>query len=360
MDSSRIQIRALQKNAGAALDLLADVALHPTFPAEEVERQRGQRLNRLVARRGDPSAVASTVMAAALYGSSHPYGFTELGTEAGVKGATRDDMTAFWKQNFVPGNAALVVAGAITRADLERLAEQSLGAWASATPPAASAGISNVPAPTRDRLVIVDIPGAPQTQMRVVRIGVPRKTPDYAALEVMDMILGGLFSSRINLNLREAHGYTYGAFAAFQYRKGAGPFFVGSGVRTNVTGPAVAETFKELARMQNEPVTGEELMLARESLIRSLPGSFETTLSTVFTFAGLYVYDLGLDYYAKFPQEIGAVTAAQVQDVAKRYLTAGSFTVVLVGDRARILPQLAALKLGPAELRDADGNVKTR
>jgi zinc protease len=174
----------------------------------------------------------------------------------------------------------------------------------------------------------------------------------------MDMILGGLFSSRINLNLREAHGYTYGAFAAFQYRKGPGPFFVGSGVRTNVTGPAISESFKEIARMQAEPVSNEELTLSRESLIRSLPGAFETTLSSVGTFAGLYVYDLGLDYYSKYPQEIGSVNAAQVQDVSKRYLTPDGFIVVLVGDRAKIAPQLTALNLGPMELRDVDGNVK--
>jgi len=364
MDSSRVQVRALQKNAAAAMDLVADVALHPTFPAEEVERQRGQRLNRIVARRGDPNGIASVAMASALYGSSHPYGYTELGTEPGVKSATRDDMMAFWKQNFVPGNAALVVAGAIGRDELRKLAEKTFGGWTSSQPTGAEKKAAEIAPPAggavSSKVVVVDLPGAPQTQMRIARIGVPRKTPDYPALEVMDMILGGLFSSRINLNLREAHGYTYGASAVFQYRKGPGPFFVASGVRTNVTGPAIAETLKELTRMQNEPVTADELTLARDSLIRSLPGAFETTLSSVGTFAGLYVYDLGLDYYAKYPQQISSVGAAEVQAVAKRYLTPGSFVVVLVGDRAKIAPQLQSLKLGTTELRDTDGNPKTR
>ena len=353
MDSSRVSTRALKKNVAAALDLVADVALHPSFPAEEIQRQRGQRLTQIVERRGDPSAIASTVMAAALYGAGHPYGFTELGTEAGIKSTTRDDMEAFWKKNFVPNNAALVVAGAIDAAALRQLADKAFGGWPSGAPAAPAAGRAQT---TGARIALVDLPGAPQTQLRVAEIGVPRSTPDYAALEVMDMILGGLFSSRINQNLRQDHGYTYGAFAAFQYRKGPGPFFVASGVRTNVTGPAVGEIFKEIARIRSTPVSAEELTLGRDALVRSLPGAFETTQSTVGTVAGTYVYDLGLDYYTKYPQQIGSVTQANVQDVATRYLTPDKFVVVAVGDRAKIEPPLRALKLGAIEIRDADGN----
>jgi zinc protease len=357
MDSSRVQIRSLQKNLGAAIDLLADVTLRPSFPADEIERQRGQRMTQLIERRGDPGTVASTVMAAALYGPNHPYGYTELGTEPGVKGATRDDMAAFWKQNFVPNNAALVVAGAIDAAELRRQAERAFGVWAAGTPvkPALAAS-----ATTTAKLVLVDVPGAPQTQLRVAAIGVPRSTPDYAALEVMDMILGGLYSSRINLNLRQDHGYTYGAYSLFSYRKGPGPFFVSTGVRTNATGPAVSEIFKELNRIQETPVSATELELGRDALVRSLPGAFETTQSTVGTVAGTYVYDLGLDYYTKYPQQIGGVTAASVQDVAKRHLVPGTFVVVAVGDRAKIEPQLKKLNLGAMEIRDADANVTRR
>ena len=173
-------------------------------------------------------------MAAALYGRRIPYGYTELGTEASNKAMTRDDLQAFWAQNFVPNNAALVVAGDITvsraaaagREGVRRLAEGH------AAPSTRSARRRPPPA----RLVIVDKPGAPQTQVRVATIGVPRNTPDYEALRVMNEVLGGLFSSRINLNLREAHGYTYGASSQFVFRRAAGPFLVASGVRTDVTG----------------------------------------------------------------------------------------------------------------------------
>jgi zinc protease len=353
MDSSRVTMRALSKNVGAALDLVADVALHPNFPADEIERHRGQLLTQIVERRGDPSAVSSTVMAAALYGPRHPYGYTELGTEAGLKAVARDDMNAFWKQNFVPNNAALVVAGAVSAADLRPLVEKAFGAWQSGTPVKPALG---QPETTPAKVVIVDIPGAPQTEFRVASIGAARSTPDYASLEVMDMILGGLFSSRINLNLRQDHGYTYGAFSTFQYRKGPGPFFATSGVRTDVTGPAIGETFKEIARIQAAPITAEELTLGRDALVRSLPGAFETTTSTVGTLSGTYVYDLGLDYYTKYPQQIGGVTIASVQDVAKKYFGPNKFVVIAVGDRAKIAPQLQKLNLGTTETRDPDGN----
>jgi zinc protease len=336
------------------MDLLADVVLHPTFPADEIERQRGQRLTQIVERRGDPSVIVGTAMAAALYGPKHPYGYPEVGTEAGIKAASHDDMTAFWKQNFVPNNAALVVAGAIDAATLRGLADQRFGSWAAGTPAKPALG---APETTHARVVVVDVKGAPQTQLRVAGIGAPRSTPDYAALEVMDMILGGLFSSRINQNLRQAHGYTYGAFAAFAYRKAAGPFYVSTGVRTDVTGPATSEIFKEIAAIQSAPVKPEELTLSRDALVRSLPGAFETTASTVDTVAGTYVFDLGLDYYSKYPQQIGSVGAGPVQDVAKRYLVPSRLIVVAVGDRAKITPQLQKLGLGAMEFRDADGAV---
>ena len=294
-------------------------------------------------------------MAAALYGSRHPYGFTELGTEAGVKGVTRDDMAAFWKQNFVPNNAALVVAGAIDATALRGLAEKAFAGWSPSTPARPALG---TPETTNAKLVVVDLKGAPQTQLRVAAIGAARSTPDYPPLEVMDMILGGLFSSRINQNLRQDHGFTYGAYSLFQYRKSTGPFYVQTGVRTDATGPAVEEIFKELARMQRTPVSADELALGRDALVRSLPGYFETTQSTVATMASTYVYDLGLDYYTKYPQQIGGVTSANVQDVAGRYLVPGKFVIVAVGDRAKIAPQLQKLNPGALEVRDPDGNVK--
>jgi len=354
MDASQVATRSLEKNFPAALALVADVAMRPGFPGEEVERQRAERLGRLVQQRENPSVVASTAMYAALYGPQHPYGFTELGTEASNKAIAVDDLKAFWQKNFVPNNAALVVAGAISADELRELAEQAFGDWQRGTPAAASLG---QPATTAARLILVDKPGAAQTQLRVAAIGAPRSTPEYPALEVMNAALGGLFSSRINMNLREEHGYTYGAGSAFVYRKAAGPFLVGTGVRTDVTGPAVSEIFKEIARMAETPLSPEELAVAKDFLVRSLPGTFETGAQTASSLASLFIYDLGLDYFTTYPDRVSAVTDVQVGAAARTHLVPGKMIVVAVGDRAKILPQLQRLNLGRTEARNADGDV---
>ena len=354
MDVSLVTVRSLKKNFARALDLTADVTLNPSFPQEEIDRQRSQRLARLLQQRENPGAVANTVMNAALYGPRHPYGYTELGTEAANIAATRDDMLAFWKRNFVPNNAALVVAGNIGADELRELVEQALGGWQAGEPVTPEIG---EPGTTAARLVIVDKPGAPQTQLRVATIAAARSTPDYPALQVMNTALGGLFSSRINMNLREEHGYTYGAGSVFSYRRLPGPFYVATGVRTDVTGPAVSEIFKEVTRMAETPLTSEELGLAKDSLVRSLPGAFETSGQMVSNLSNIYVYDLGLDYFSRYPERMSAVTPEMAREVAKKYLDPSKMLVIAVGDRATIAPELQRLNLGRTEIRDADGKV---
>ena len=265
MDASLVTVRSLKKNFASALDLLADVALNPTFPQEEVDRERSSRLARLVQQRENSAAAADRVMASTLYGSRHPYGFTDLGTESGLTAIGRDDMQAFWKQHFVPNNAALVVAGAATGAELKALAEKAFGDWQAGTPARRPPGDAT---PTGAKLVLVDKPGAQQTQVRVATIGAPRSTSDFPVIETMNATLGGMFSSRINLNLREVHGYTYGANSRFVFRRGAGPFVVASGVRTDVTAAAIAEILKEIDRMAATAITDAELVLAKGRLVR--------------------------------------------------------------------------------------------
>jgi zinc protease len=357
VDASQVRVRVLKRHVARAFDILADVVRRPAFPPEEVERQRGQRLTQLVQQRENPAVVATKVMARALYGPRHPYGDTELGTEAAIRAVTREELVAFWRETFVPNHAALVVAGAIGPDELRALAEASFGAWQPGLPAAPARA---VPEPTRARVVLVDKPGAAQTQVRVATIGAPRSTPDYPTLEVLNAALGGLFSSRINLNLREAHGYTYGAYSTFQYRRAPGPFFVATGVRPDVTGASVEEILKEVRRIREAPLDEAELRLARESVVRSLPGLFETSPQTVGTLATLFVYDLGLDYFARYPREVERVTAAAVQEAARRYLVPDRMIVVAVGDRQTIEPQLRRLGLGAIEERDAEGVVRGR
>ena len=354
MDATTISARSLTKNFPATLEILADVTLNPSFPAEEIERQRASRLAALVQQRDNPGQVAAQVTAAALYGPKHPYGYSEVGTEGSVKALTKDEMVGFWKQNFVPNNAALVVAGDISMDELRALAEKSFGSWQAGTPtqPALAA-----PTTTAARVVVVDKPGSPQTQVRVASIGAARSSPDFRPMQVMNLALGGLFSSRINMNLREQHGYTYGASSQFSFRRAPGPFQVASGVRTDVTGPAVSEIFKEVKGMIDRPVSDDELKKAKDSLSNSLPGAFESSANAVSNFSNVFIYDLGLDYYTRYAEQVNAVTADQALAAAKKYLVPNAMVVVAVGDKAKIEPQLKKLNLGAIETRDTEGRV---
>jgi zinc protease len=353
MDSNSITTSSLSRNFPAALNLLADVALNATFPSEEVERIRTQRAADLIQQRSSPVAIANNVMAAALYGLEHPYGFAELGTADAIKRVTRDQLYDFWRRQFVPNNAALIVSGAITLPELRRLAESAFGAWPKGTSVAPKLGDSALGQP---RLVVVDRPGSPQTQLRVATIGAPRSSPDYMALRVMNAILGGLFSSRINLNLREAHGYTYGARSQFSFWRGAGPFAVITGVRTDVTAPAVREIVNEVKRMVATDVTVDELTLAKDAIIQSLPGQFETNEFTVGALSAIFVYGLPADFYSQLPARINAISAKDIQSVAAKYLVPEKMVVVAVGDAAQIRQPLEK-EIAPAELRNADGHL---
>lgn len=354
-DASFAQLTSLKTTFPQALDVLADVVQHPQFPQEEVERQRASRLGELAQQRENAAAVAARVEAAALYGPQHPYGTIQLGTEAALKATSRADLQAFWQQHYVPNNAALIVSGDIDAAQLKSLAEAKFGNWKAG---AVAPSVTAAPATTKARLILVDKPGAPQTAMRLSTIAVARATPDYAPLQVMNAALGGLFTSRLSNNLREEKGYTYGVRSQFQYRSQPGPFSIAAGVRTDVTGPAVSETFKEIRAMIARPLTARELSNARNSQVLSLPGQFETNASISASMANTYIYGLGLDYYSTLPQRFAGVTDKQVQQVAKKYLQPEKLIVIGVGDQAKIAPQLSKLKLAPVELRDAEGNVK--
>ena len=352
MDATTIAVRSLARNFPRVLELMSDVTLRPSFPDAEVERQRAARLARLVQQRDNAAQVASLVEAAALYGADHPYGYAQVGTEDSVRAMSKDEMVAFWRRNFVPNNAALVVAGDISMPELRSLAEGMFGGWRPGEP--AEPRLDR-PDATSVRVVIVDKPGAPQTQLRVVGIGAERSSTDFRPLQVMNTALGGQFSSRINMNLREEHGYTYGASSRFVFRRSPGPFVVSGAVRTDVTAAAVTEIFREVEGIIREPMAFEELQKVKSSLANSLPGAFETSVGVVNNFSNVYTYDLGLDYYSTYAEQVNAVTAEQALSVALRYLQPERLIVIAVGDRAVIEPKLTNLDLGVVEIWDAEG-----
>jgi zinc protease len=264
---------------------------------------------------------------------------------------SRDDLRLFWQRHFVPGNAALVVAGPIPIPELRTIVEAALGGW-----PRGSAVPVRLPVPnfSAPRLVIVDRPGSPQTQLRVATFGVPRTSPDYVPVRVMNTILGGMFASRINMNLREEHGYTYGANSTFQFARSGGPFSVQTGVRTDVTAPAVHEVQLELRKMIDTRVTPDELTLAKASITQSLPATFESNNGVVNALSTLFTFDLALNYYSNLGEQVSVVDAQAIQEAAKKYLVPDRMVVVAVGDSSKIRQGLEA-EVGPAEMRDEEG-----
>jgi zinc protease len=345
-DIAYVQISALSNVADPALDLLSDVVQHPAFKDEEIERIRKQRLTSLLQLKDQPVQIAFSVANRAIYGDNNAYGYRSIGTEPSLKSITRDDLASFWKGHYAPSDSALVFAGDLTEKQARDLAEKYFGSWSSkgtaSHPPAA-------PEAVQRHVILVDLPGAPQTAIWAAGVGVPRSTPDYATLNVVNTMLGGLFSSRINMNLREEHGYTYGAFSMFQFMRGAGPFLAGASVRTDVTGPALRELVSELDRIRTTPLSADELKMSKDHLIRSLPGDFETVEETTGRMADIFTYNLPLDYYRTYPAKIDAVTSEQAAAAALKYIHPEKMVFVAVGDKAKIQPQIEKLDLGPVE-----------
>lgn len=347
-ETSLVSLMSLKANFAKALEIAADVVRNPAFPDAEVERQRASRLADLGQQSEDASALADEAASLALYGAAHPFGHGALGTEAAVKATTRGDLLAFWRRHYVPGNAALVLAGDLTQAEAMALAEATFGSWQAGQAPERT---QPAPAATQAKVVLVPKADATQTALQVTLLGTDRKTPDYAALEVMNAALGGLFTSRINNNLREEKGYSYGVYSQFDYRRTPGPFEIVGSVRTNATGSAVSEIFKEVRAMRELPLPADELSNAVNAQVLSLPGHFDTNEGIGGSLAGIFAYDLPLDYYSTLADQYRAVTAAQVQAVARKYLVPEKMVVVAVGERKKIEPQLRKLKLGTIELR---------
>jgi zinc protease len=351
-DDSVVDIRVLKPNADAAFDLLSDVVLHPKFDPAEIERVRKLRETDILQIQDDPEQLAIGVLHRMVYGPDHPYGYRNEGTIASIHSTTRKDLTQMWQGGYTPSNCALVLSGDLTPAEARLLAEKYFGAWKGPQtkhePPAITSKMQS-------GVAIVDKPGAAQTFVLVGSPGVARSTADYVPIEVMNNILGGLASSHINVNLREDHGYTYGSFSFFVYQRASGLFAAGGGMRTDVTGPAVHELLTEMENIRKTAPTEDELKLAKGAFSQSLAGRFESSEQTANTLGELFVYGLPLDYFGQLPASINAVTAADVERVAKKYIHPENAVVIGAGDRAKIEDQLKKLSIGTVEVRDYEG-----
>jgi predicted Zn-dependent peptidase len=272
-----------------------------------------------------------------------------MGTESTNSAMTPADLRSFHASHYQPQNATLLVVGDVRPDDVERRARDLVGGWARGNvPPVASTSASGAKGTT---VVLVDKPGAAQSSFRVGGIGAPRSTSDYFALQVMNTVLGGSFTSRLMQNLRETHGYTYGAGSGFGLRRSAGPFISSGEIVTAKTDSALIEFVKEL-RAIRDTVPQDELAKAKRYLQLGLPASFETTGGIAGEFLPLLTYGIPLDFYATAVQQYGAVTQADVQRVARQYIDPDRLTIVIVGDRKTIEPGIRALKPGEIIIRD--------
>jgi zinc protease len=353
IDRTTLSLHVPVARLPAALPTMADVALRPSFPPAELERVRRERLTSIIQARDDPATVDALAYSRALYGPMHRYGTATIGAATTIKSLSTDDLRAFYTAAFQPANAALLIVGDVTPEKVMPLFESSFGGWKPAGTNPSHAMLPAVPPPAERQVFLVDLPGAPQSQIRIGGIGVARSTPDYFPIEILNTILGGSFSSRLNNNLREQHGYTYGASSVFDMRLTPGPFVAAAAVQTDKTAEALKEFFVELTRIR-EPVPADELERAKNYVARRFPGGFETTHDVAARLEEMRVYHLPDDYFSRYVGNIEAVTAEDVGRVARQLIVPDRFIVVIAGDRKAIEPGIRALNLGPLKIVTID------
>jgi predicted Zn-dependent peptidase len=345
-DYSAVRLSAPVKNLQPALALLADVALRPTFPANELDRLKKERLAALVQAQDNPAQIIGYAFPRVVFGPTHRYGTPASGLGPVVEAITADEIRAFYKEHYTSGNATIVVTGDVTLARAKQELDTAFAGWPSSGTRGTTAALPVASQLSKREIVLVDKPGAAQSQIRIGWVGVPRSTSDYATLQVLNAMLGGSFGSRLNQNLREQHGYTYGAGSVFDMRSSAGPFFATAGVQTDKTADALREFFVELEGIQ-KPIPAAEVEKAKNYVALGFPSEFETTRALAQKLEELIVYNLPEDTYQSFVGAVQKVTVADVQKAAARYIQADKMAVVIVGDRTATEPGIKALNLGP-------------
>jgi zinc protease len=352
-EEARIDFSGLKASARDGLALLADVALNPAFAAPEIERLKAQRLAALAQTREQAPLLANAIGNRVTYGDGHPLAANALGTEASIQATDAVALRAFWQAHYRPERAALVVAGDLSEAELRALVEPLFGTWKPIGDAAPAAPLPPAK-PVAARTVLVDKPGAPQTALAVVAPGPWAAAPDAAAIKVMNAALGGLFTSRINNQLREVKGYTYGIFSGYSMGRERGQFGIRGSVRTDVTGAALTDMWKEIEAMRARPMGAAELNRVRNAQLLSLPGLFDTNFAVVAGYAGNWASGLPMSAITDLPKKYGAVTAASALKAARQHLDPAQLIVVAVGDKAKVQPQLEAIGR-QVEVRDAEG-----
>jgi len=352
-DSATITLTVLQERLPEALTLVRDLLRAPEFPEREVVRLKDERLAELMQLRAEPGSLADEQFARAVYAPTARYATPAGGNATSVRALTRDVVRDFYARRYRASTTTLVLAGDVTVEGLGALAEKLFGDWQGGEVPTTDRAIDTAPGQKLVRIVAKS--DAPQSEVRVGHVGLPRRHPDYFAVTVMNAVLGGLFSSRINLNLREAHGYTYGAFSAFEWRRAAGPFVIQTAVKSEVTGAAVREILKEIDGVRTAPISESELTLATSYLDGVFPIRYETTAAIATALSNLVIQDLPESYYDEYRAHVRQVTTDDVLRAAKQHLHPDRLHIVIVGDPAVIEDQTTGVHDARVEVVNADG-----
>jgi len=353
-ESGRISFLSTKDKFAPTLAILADLLENPTFPQEALDRLKARTIVSLTQNRDRTSGIASVVFPKTLYTTTHPYGRTM--NEASVNAIRRDDLASFYKTYFRPGHAVITIVGDISQADAKRIVEGALSGWkAGGSVPDFEYPAAPAPKPTT--IFLVDKPGAAQSTFALGEVGPPRATPDYFALRVMNEMLGVLFQSRLNHNIREVKGYSYGVNSGFAFGKGPGAFRAGGDIVTAKTDSALIEFMKELRDIRGpRPPTDDELAQAKASLVQSLPSTFASVTGVNNNIASIYTQGLPEDYYQVFTRAVNAVTREDVVRVAQKYIDPAHLSIIIVGDRSKIEAPLTATKIAPIVVLDVNGD----
>lgn len=348
-DAIVVALTTLTRFVRPVLALLAEMAMVPNLATTDIERVRKLRLERLRQLRDHAPAVAERAFMRLLY-RDHPYGHLGLGTETALAATTEGEIRAFHAGAFVPSGSALIITGDSEVDELFEVVHETFGMWetpADAPPINRLAGLTAPPLVPAHRLAVVPRPGAAQSELRIGHICASRDTPDYHSMVLLNMILGGQFVSRVNMNLRQEKGYTYGVRTGFDLRRGLGPFMLQTSVGTEVTAPAIREALKEIEDIRTvRPATDDELELARASVTRGYPRGFETAQQVTRGIASLALHGLPDTYFEEFVPRVEAVTRRDIERVAAQYLDPARMVTLAVGDHDRITAALPALNLG--------------
>jgi len=360
-DGSSVTLNVIKRNIAPAMNLMREIVLRPTFPNEEIERQRQIYLGRITQEEKQPFVSAFKTFQRELFGERHPYAqpFTGSGTAASIAAITRDDIVGFYRANYYPNNAALIITGDVTMDEAIDLAEKTFGSWEPGD--VAMRDVPTPPALQETRICIVDKPGAAQSTITVGHLGLRRRDPVFDVFDVMNNTLGGQFGSRLNLNLREDKGYSYGTFAFSLGLRGVGPYVVFAPVQTQSTKEAITEIVKEIRDItKSRPITDEEVANSKSNLIQGFPQKFTSVGGIANQVESIVMYDLPESEWKDYVARIDAINGQSATKVAKDYLRPEALLIVVVGDREKIEAGIRELGLGNVEVlkvasRESDG-----